>query len=129
MNRNSSNTNSYYLSIILNVILIVSVFYLTYLITKKPKTENNLEVYLKLKVDSLSNEIKINDSLYLIKSFEKDKFKVIRETINTDKETKTIIELKKELEYYKSLLGKNQIRRLTPDELNNYFNDLINNKK
>ncbi len=79
---------------------------------------------LKVRIDSLNNEIRLRDSLYNIKSLEKDKITIIREKVTIETESKKVEQLNKELDILKAIVYRDTIK-VTPLELRDYFNKIL----
>lgn len=109
---------------ILIILLILTIIGIVWLGLKDNYITDSYQRELKTRIDSLSREIKYRDSLYIIKSLEKDKITIIREKVTIETESKRVAQLDKELGILKALVYRDTTV-LTPQELVNYFNGIL----
>ena len=109
---------------ILIILLILTIIGIVWLGLKDNYITDSYQRELKTRIDSLSREIKYRDSLYIIKSLEKDKITIIREKITIETESKKVEQLNKELDILKALVYRDSTK-LTPIELSEYFNKIL----
>lgn len=109
---------------ILVVLFIITIIGIIVIGIKHKSIIGSYQETLKKEIDSLNNEIKLRDSLYKIKSLEKDKITIIRERVTIDTESKKVEQLNKELDILKAIVYRDTIK-LTPTELKDYFNKML----
>ena len=112
-----------FISLLLSLLLIVSIIVAITLYKRNSTNKTYLDT-LKEQIDSLNNELRVKDSLYIIKTLEKDKVKVVREKVSTAAEIAKIEKLEQELNLLRSKVIV-EVIELTPEETEEYFSKML----
>jgi preprotein translocase subunit SecF len=112
------NTWGFRISVIVVVIVII------FFAAKKTNAYINYQEYLKTEIESLKKDNSKLDSLYKLKSAEKEKIKIIREKISIQSEIDRLEHLRNQLLELRKQPPK-QIDTISPEELDKYLKELL----
>ena len=115
--------NSWWLKVAVIGVIIAFVYFLG----RKTIIYLNYQEILKTEIDSLKKENIKLDSLYIALEKQKQKVTIIRQNISTKEDQDKIKALKLELTELRKKLPK-KVETITPEELDKYFQDIINKK-